>query len=55
MWNKRLIRPLSGAMLLVIALFGIASTANAQEESIRPGINKPFENPEVESWLARFE
>lgn len=55
MWNKRLIGPFIGALLLAIALFGIAITSWAQEESIRPGINKPFENPDVENWLARFE
>ncbi|MDH3511626.1 MAG: class I SAM-dependent methyltransferase [Gammaproteobacteria bacterium] len=55
MRNKRMIGPFIGTMLLGIALVGIAMTTWAQEESIRPGINKPFENPDVENWLARFE
>jgi hypothetical protein len=50
-----MIRSFIGTMLLGIALVGIAMTTWAQEESIRPGINKPFENPDVENWLARFE
>ena len=45
-------------LMLLITLFvgtGITNTVNAQEESIRPGINKPFEDPDVEGWLKRFE
>jgi len=41
-------------MLLVVAFSGITNVW-AQEESIRPGINKPFDNPDVESWIKRFE
>jgi ubiquinone/menaquinone biosynthesis C-methylase UbiE len=57
MRNKRLIAHFSKTMFLLMAftITGIATIAYAQEESIRPGINKPFENPDVESWLARFE
>ena len=57
MRNNRLIPHFSRTMFLLMAfaIFGIATNAYAQEESIRPGINKPFENPDVESWLARFE
>lgn len=36
-------------------LAGSACIAIAQEESINPGINRPFQNPDVEAWLARFE
>ncbi len=45
------------ATLLITVLIGlgISNTASAQEESIRPGINKPFTNPDVEQWLVRFE
>lgn len=42
-------------LILVLAMPGLAGTAYAQEESVRPGINKPFENPDVEAWLERFE
>lgn len=57
MWNQRLIRPIISTMLLVIAfaISAIATTATAQEESIHPGINKRFDNPDVEGWIARFE
>jgi len=57
MLNKRLIRHCVGTMLLITALAipGIAGTAYAQEESVRPRINDPFTNPDVEEWLARFE
>ena len=55
--NTRMMRHFSKTMLLLMALAiaGIATIADAQEESIRPGINKPFQNPDVDSWLARFE
>ena len=57
MRNTRMMRHFSKTMLLLMALMiaGIATIAGAQEESIRPGINKPFQNPDVDSWLARFE
>jgi len=55
--NERLIPHFVRTMLLIAALTisGIATTADAQEESINPGINDPFMNPDVEEWLARFE
>lgn len=57
MRNKRLIPHFVRTMLLVTAftISGIATTAYAQEESIHPGINDRFMNPDVEEWLARFE
>jgi len=27
----------------------------AQEKSVRPGINKPFENPDLKGYLKKFE
>jgi predicted methyltransferase len=33
----------------------IAISASAQEKSVRPGINKDFENPDVKDFLAKFE
>jgi squalene-hopene/tetraprenyl-beta-curcumene cyclase len=30
-------------------------SAPAQEKSVRPGINKPFENPDVKEYLKKFE
>src|ERR1700688_4610635 len=35
------------------ALSSVPSTA--QEKSVRPGINKPFENPDVKDYLQKFE
>jgi predicted methyltransferase len=29
--------------------------AEAQRESVKPGINKNFEDPDVEDWIAKFE
>ncbi|MBI3408126.1 MAG: class I SAM-dependent methyltransferase [Planctomycetes bacterium] len=29
--------------------------AEAQEKSVRPGINKPFENPDVKEFIKKFE
>lgn len=37
------------------ALLLIAASASAQEKSVRPGINKPFENPDPKEFLAKFE
>lgn len=53
----RLIPHVVRTMLLLTAftISGIATPAYAQEESIRPGINDRFMNPDVEKWLARFE
>lgn len=27
----------------------------AQEKSVRPGVNQPFEDPDLDTWLGRFE
>src|SRR5262245_45997847 len=45
---------------LVRALVGLAvvpfvQLAAAQEKSVRPGINKPFENPDVPEYIGKFE
>ena len=55
--NKRLISHFVRTMLLLTAftISGIAAIAYAQEESIHPGINDRFTDPDVEDWLARFE
>jgi ubiquinone/menaquinone biosynthesis C-methylase UbiE len=36
-------------------LFGLVVTANAQEKSVKPGINDPFKNPDVERFQKTFE
>jgi predicted methyltransferase len=33
----------------------ISVPGSAQEKSVRPGINKPFENPDVKDYLQKFE
>ena len=46
-----LMKPLT----LVAVLSLVASPILAQEESVNPGINKSFENPDVEKFVERFE
>ena len=44
--------------LLRAVLVGFAATlvpAYAQEQSVRPGVNKAYQNPEFDKWVARFE
>ncbi len=36
-------------------LWALAGPASAQEESVRPGINKSFEDPDVKEFIERFE
>ena len=42
-------------MLAAVVTLDANRIAQAQEESIHPGINDRFENPNVEQWLTRFE
>ncbi len=55
--NKKLSRKLLSFLVLLVAIAAIGANgvALAQEESIHPGINRSFENPDVEQWLKRFE
>ncbi len=46
--NRRFVPPL--ALALAVCL-----PALAQEKSVRPGINKPFENPDVKEYVGKFE
>jgi ubiquinone/menaquinone biosynthesis C-methylase UbiE len=41
------------AILLCAALVSLPTVA--QEKSVRPGINKPFENPDVKEYIGKFE
>ena len=43
----------SFVLCLGVALFSVP--APAQEKSVRPGINKSFENPDVKEYLEKFE
>ncbi len=40
---------------IVVALWALCMFANAQEESVAPGINDNFQNPDVEKYIERFE
>jgi predicted methyltransferase len=42
------------ATVLAITLLTLVS-ATAQEKSVRPGINKPFENPNLKEFIEKFE
>jgi len=42
------------ACLFVLASIG-PTRAIAQQQSVKPGINKNFENPDVERWIKSFE
>ncbi len=51
MFERRvLVRPACALLFAVCAL-----PAAAQKESVKPGINKSFENPNVEDFIGRFE
>ena len=45
------------AALIVLAgvILWPGSSALAQEKSVNPGINDHFQDPDVETWIARFE
>jgi 2-polyprenyl-3-methyl-5-hydroxy-6-metoxy-1,4-benzoquinol methylase len=45
--------PLFAALFAALVLS--ASTAHAQEKSVRPGINDPFKNPNLAEWVTKFE
>jgi ubiquinone/menaquinone biosynthesis C-methylase UbiE len=40
---------------VVLAVSLVPSVALAQKDSLRPGINKNFEKPDVAQWIKRFE
>jgi len=43
-------------LIVCLAVFGLGlSPAAGQEESLKPGINKPYRNPDVEVGVKRFE
>ena len=39
--------------LILVPVLGL--TASAQEKSVKPGINKPYENPDVKEFVGKFE
>ena len=42
---------------MIVAIFGclLSQVALGQQTSVKPDINEPFENPDVESFIDRFE
>jgi predicted methyltransferase len=42
-------------ILLALALVQVIPQAWGQEKSVRPGINSPFENPDVQQFIGTFE
>ncbi len=55
--NEKLSRATIHLLCLIIAIVSVDASqlVQAQEESIHPGINRGFQNPDVEQWLGRFE
>lgn len=46
------------ALFILLTLIGLSLVpllAAGQETSVRPGINKPFENPDVKEFVGKFE
>ena len=41
--------------VLTLLFFGLAQIAAAQEQSVRPGINRHYEDPVFDQWVATFE
>lgn len=44
---------LSCCLLILFSAWAVNGTG--QEKSVRPGINKPFENPDVKEFIGKFE
>lgn len=42
-------------LLLAVSVLLLAPLTPAQEKSVRPGINKAFENPDVKEYVGKFE
>jgi ubiquinone/menaquinone biosynthesis C-methylase UbiE len=40
---------------LIVGWMWVGTLASAQDQSLRPGINQPFDKPAVGEWLERFE
>jgi 3-mercaptopyruvate sulfurtransferase SseA/precorrin-6B methylase 2 len=40
---------------IALAVLSFVHLATAQDKSVRPGINKPFENPDVPEYIGKFE
>jgi precorrin-6B methylase 2 len=53
---KSLLQRIVPSLVLPLALFISATSAGlGQEKSVRPGINQPFENPDLKKYIGVFE
>jgi hypothetical protein len=43
------------SLLLLVILVAPPRTANAQRQSVKPGINDSFKDPNVKDFVERFE
>ena len=48
-------RVVLGFVLILTVLVTAPRPGTAQEKSVRPGINKPFEKPDVKEFTGKFE
>jgi len=53
--NRLSERALPAIVLTLAFLFSAGGQVTGQEKSVRPGINKPFENPDVKEFAGKFE
>jgi len=53
--NRLSERAVLGLALTLAILFISHRPATSQEKSVRPGINKPFENPDIKEFAGKFE
>jgi ubiquinone/menaquinone biosynthesis C-methylase UbiE len=44
-----------GCVVALPLILAVSAPLNAQDKSVRPGINKTFENPNVEEFIGKFE
>ncbi len=52
---ERLLKEVFYTAFIVIVSVAMACEAEAQKESVKPGINDQFKNPQVDSFVERFE
>src|SRR5215467_9749024 len=48
-------KPAFSTFVSSLVSFATLLPAAAQEKSVRPGINKPFENPDLKEFIPKFE
>jgi predicted methyltransferase len=45
----------AAVMGLITGLSAFAAPPGAQEQSVRPGVNRPYQDPDIRVWMGRFE